>query len=218
MILMFCLIGVSFLAPIVLQGQLQFSSIKTALMLAPASLLYVLVTPAAGKLSDVVGSRWLIVSGMLSCSIGIFLLARLGAASDWQTVLPAFLLFGLGIGLVMAPSTSVTMGQVPPERVGNATGILSTSRQVGSVLGVAILGAVMGSQPGGGPLSSVGNLSQTAMADSRHAASTAFLVVAAVCVLGAIGALFIGCGGRNCAAGQPACREVEVAGAPASTR
>ena len=57
-------------------------------------------------------------------------------------ILP-FLISGVGIGLAVAPVTSAVMATAPKDRVGNASGVLSTTRQVGSLMGIAILGAVL---------------------------------------------------------------------------
>ena len=59
------------------------------------------------------------------------------------SLLVPFLLSGIGIGLAVAPVTSAVMATAPKDRVGNASGVLSTTRQVGSLMGIAILGAVL---------------------------------------------------------------------------
>ncbi len=59
------------------------------------------------------------------------------------SLLVPFLISGIGIGLAVAPVTSAVMATAPRDRVGNASGVLSTMRQVGSLLGIAVLGAVL---------------------------------------------------------------------------
>jgi hypothetical protein len=54
-----------------------------------------------------------------------------------------FVVSGFGIGMVMPPSTSAVMGSVAPERAGQASGVLSSVRQIGAVLGIAVMGAVL---------------------------------------------------------------------------
>ena len=54
-----------------------------------------------------------------------------------------FLISGIGIGFAVAPVTSAVMATAPKDRVGNASGVLSTMRQVGSLMGIAVLGAVL---------------------------------------------------------------------------
>jgi MFS-type transporter involved in bile tolerance (Atg22 family) len=62
------------------------------------------------------------------------------------SLLVPFLLSGIGIGFAVAPVTSAVMATAPKDRVGNASGVLSTTRQVGSLMGIAILGAVLQNQ------------------------------------------------------------------------
>jgi hypothetical protein len=59
------------------------------------------------------------------------------------SLLAPFLISGIGIGFAVAPVTSAVMATAPRDRVGNASGVLSTTRQVGSLLGIAVLGAVL---------------------------------------------------------------------------
>jgi hypothetical protein len=60
-----------------------------------------------------------------------------------MSLLVPFLISGVGIGLAVAPVTSAVMATAPKDRVGNASGVLSTMRQIGSLMGIAILGAVL---------------------------------------------------------------------------
>lgn len=59
------------------------------------------------------------------------------------SLLAPFIISGIGIGLAVAPVTSAVMATAPKERVGNASGVLSTMRKVGSLMGIAVLGAVL---------------------------------------------------------------------------
>lgn len=68
---------------------------------------------------------------------------KISPSTTSLSLLVSFLLAGIGIGLAVAPVTSAVMATAPKERVGNASGVLSTMRQVGSLMGIAILGAVL---------------------------------------------------------------------------
>jgi hypothetical protein len=90
---------------------------------------------ALGMFLLAVGLAWM--AGLLSGVAGIS-----PATTPLSLVIP-FLVSGIGIGLAVAPVTSAVMATAPRERVGNASGVLSTMRQVGSLLGIAVLGAVL---------------------------------------------------------------------------
>ena len=144
------MMGAFFTIPIFLQSVLGFSAIKAGLVMAPMSVVIIFAAPVAGMLSDRLGSKWIVVAGMLLLAVGLAWMAGLvpGAArispdTTSGSLLVPFLLSGIGIGFAVAPVTSAVMATAPRDRVGNASGVLSTMRQVGSLLGIAVLGAVL---------------------------------------------------------------------------
>lgn len=141
-VLMFGMMGMFFLLPMYLSGQLGYSAADTGLAMTPMSGAILLSAPMAGKVSDKIGSRWLIFAGMLTAALAVFWLSFLPAGAEWQWLAAPLILAGVGMGLVMAPMTSAVMAVAPRGEEGAASGILSTMRQVGGVFGVAVLGAV----------------------------------------------------------------------------
>ena len=147
------MMGAFFTIPIFLQSVLGFSAIKAGLVMAPMSVIIIVAAPVAGVLSDRVGSKWIVAAGMFVLAIGLGWMAglvpgvaKISPATTSLSLLAPFLISGIGIGLAVAPVTSAVMATAPKDRVGNASGVLSTMRQVGSLMGIAILGAVLQSQ------------------------------------------------------------------------
>ncbi len=144
------MMGAFFTIPIFLQSVLGFSAIKAGLVMAPMSVVIIFAAPAAGALSDRLGSTWIVAGGMFLLALGLAWMAglvpgveKISPGTTPLSLLAPFLLSGVGIGLAVAPVTSAVMATAPKERVGNASGVLSTTRQVGSLLGIAVLGAVL---------------------------------------------------------------------------
>ena len=144
------MMGVFFTIPIFLQTVLGFSALKAGLVMSPMSVVIIFAAPAAGWLSDRLGSRWIVATGMFLLGFGIAWMAGLTPFHEALTpdtssldLLFPFIVAGVGIGLGVAPVTSAVMATAPIDRVGNASGVLSTMRQVGSLMGIAILGAVL---------------------------------------------------------------------------
>jgi hypothetical protein len=81
--------------------------------------------------------------GMALAGTGLLLLERIGAHTGYGALWWDFLLIGIGMGLTMTPMTAAVMGSVPPERSGIASATTATSREVGGVFGIALLGAVV---------------------------------------------------------------------------
>lgn len=127
-----------------LQQDLGLSAVRAGLALAPSPLVSLLVSPFAGRLSDRIGGRRVLLAGLLSYTLGLAATALLTtpAAHAATFVLP-LMLMGLGTGCVVAPLSSEAMRNVPPPLAGAASGINNTVRQLGSVLGTAAATALM---------------------------------------------------------------------------
>src|SRR3954451_5760859 len=77
-------------------------------------------------------------------AVGIFLIvSRIDLDAEWKSLLPAFVVTGLGMGMTFAPMTAAAMREVPPRIAGRASGILNTTRNIGQVLGIAVLGSIL---------------------------------------------------------------------------
>jgi EmrB/QacA subfamily drug resistance transporter len=144
LLLSFGMMGVFFLLPVFLQAILGYSAIKAGLVMTPLAAVVIVAAPTSGTLSDRFGPKWLMFFGMLIAGLGFYLTRRVMVTDgSWQSLAVPFLVSGFGIGMVMPPSTSAVMGAVMPEKAGQASGVLSSVRQIGSVLGIAVMGAVL---------------------------------------------------------------------------
>jgi EmrB/QacA subfamily drug resistance transporter len=138
--------GVFFFVSLYVQGILGYSPVQAGAMFLPMTVLIMFVAPIAGKLSDHVGSRWLIVTGMALLGAHLLLLSTLTVDSTFWNILPALILGGLGMSLTMTPATAAAIGSVPVAKAGIGSGVLNTFRQVGGALGIAVMGAIVASQ------------------------------------------------------------------------
>jgi EmrB/QacA subfamily drug resistance transporter len=144
LILSFAMMGVFFLLPVFLQAILGYSAIKAGLVMTPLAAVVIVSSPSAGTLSDRIGPKWLMFSGMLVTAVGFYLTMRaMVADASWTGLVLPFAVSGFGIGMVMPVMTSAVMGSVPVEKAGQASGVISSMRQIGSVLGIAVMGAVL---------------------------------------------------------------------------
>jgi EmrB/QacA subfamily drug resistance transporter len=142
--LSFGMMGVLFLLPIFLQAILGYSAVKAGLVMTPLAAIVIVASPTSGTLSDRLGPKWLMFFGMLVAGTGFFLIRRVMVTDgSWSSLVLPFVVCGFGIGMVMPPSTSAVMGSVISENAGQASGVLSSVRQIGSVLGIAVMGAIL---------------------------------------------------------------------------
>src|SRR5205814_6036141 len=135
--------GIFVFFPIYMQTFRGWSPTQAGAALLPWTLMIVVFAPIAGKLSDRVGSRWLISGGMTTVAVCCLLLSTINLHSSFWNLLPAFILGGLGMSFVMTPMSAAVMGAAPVAKAGVASGVLNTFRQVGVALGIAITGAIV---------------------------------------------------------------------------
>jgi len=167
----------------VVQGH---SPLTAGLMTMPWTLAPMVVAPLAGAFSGRLGTRTLTVAGLTSLSAGIFWLGfTMSADVAYLTLLPGFVLAGIGMGLVFAPISTAVLANMAPDDHAKASGANSTLREIGVALGIAVLTAVF---TGAG-----GNLSPTGYVD---AAVPAILVGAGVLAFAALIALLMPAGKR----------------------
>ncbi len=138
--------GIFFYNSLFFQRILGYSPIQTGAIFLPMTVLIILIAPQAGRLSDRVGSRWLVGAGMSLLTVSLILFAQLDVGSSFWSILPALLIGGTGMALTMTPTTAAAMGSVPVDKAGVGSAVLNSSRQVGGSLGIAIIGAVVASQ------------------------------------------------------------------------
>jgi EmrB/QacA subfamily drug resistance transporter len=151
--------GIFFFNSLFVQNVLGFSAIQTGATFLPMTVLIILVAPAAGRISDQIGPRWLMGAGMVLLSVSLLLFGRLEADSTFWALLPGLLVGGFGMAITMAPTTSAAMGSVPLEKVGVGSAVINSMRQVGGSIGIAVMGALVATQ-----------LSAISPADPRYAA------------------------------------------------
>jgi EmrB/QacA subfamily drug resistance transporter len=135
--------GIFVFFPIYMQSFRGWSPIQAGAALLPWTLMVVIFAPIAGKLSDRIGSRWLMAGGMTVVAVCCLLLSTVTLHSTFWHMLPAFLLGGLGMSFVMTPMSAAAMGAAPVAKAGVASGVLNTFRQVGVALGIALTGAIV---------------------------------------------------------------------------
>jgi EmrB/QacA subfamily drug resistance transporter len=129
---------------IYLQSVLGFSALKAGLTMAPASLVSMFVAPVAGRMTDRIGGKFILMSGLTLFGVGMgwtALVAR--PTSTWYDFLPSLLVAGIGMGGTFAPLVTTAMRNIDPRMAGAASGVLNTVRQVGLVIGTATVGALL---------------------------------------------------------------------------
>ncbi len=121
-----------------------FSGYQIAGEFLPMTALMILASLAAGRWATAIGVRWLLVGGCGLFTVGLVLTdAVISPNPPFLPVAAALALTGIGIGTCVVPITSSVLTAVPPERSGMAASATNTSREIGAVIGVAVLGSLV---------------------------------------------------------------------------
>ena len=136
--------GLILALPLWLQFVLGFDALQTGLVLLALAGGSFVASGIAGGLSGKVAPVLVVRAGLVAEMVGIAAVAVvIGPDTAWGLLLPGLFVYGIGVGLATAQLTGVILQEVPVDKSGQGSGTQSTARQVGSALGIAILGTVL---------------------------------------------------------------------------
>jgi predicted MFS family arabinose efflux permease len=143
----FSTFAIFFFTALYLVEVVNASGYRLALVFLPMTVLMIAASVLAGRWTVLAGPRWSITIGCLLLAIGLFLAqGYLSPHPSYGPLIVALAVAGIGIGTTVVPITSSVLSAVPPERSGMAASATNTSREIGAVTGVAILGSLVYSQ------------------------------------------------------------------------
>jgi MFS family permease len=139
--------GVLFFVALYLQQVAGYSALKAGAAFLPLTFMTFFLARRFGGLADKFGPRWFMGVGPIVAATGLALLLRLDAKADYVTqLLPALLVFGLGLSMTVAPLTSTVLGAVEEKHAGVASGVNNAIARVAGLLAIAVLGAFVTTQ------------------------------------------------------------------------
>ncbi|MEA2233531.1 MAG: hypothetical protein QOD83_3347 [Solirubrobacteraceae bacterium] len=139
----------TFFVALFLQQIAGYSALEAGLSLTPITLLLISLSRRFGALSTRVGPRLLMTAGPIVAGLGLLAFSRLDAGAEYLTeVLPATLLFGLGMAMTVAPLTATVLDAADRRHAGIASGVNNAVARVASLLAIAAIGAVLSAQFG----------------------------------------------------------------------
>ncbi|MFE9447360.1 DHA2 family efflux MFS transporter permease subunit [Streptomyces sp. NPDC006739] len=141
--------GSIFLLSQYMQGVLGYSPTEAGLRMLPWTGMPMLVAPVAGILSDRVGGRPVVATGLFLQAVGLGYLASLVTAhASYTAQLPGLIISGIGMALYFAPAANLVMSSVRPHEQGMASGANNALREVGGALGIAVMSSIFSAQGG----------------------------------------------------------------------
>jgi EmrB/QacA subfamily drug resistance transporter len=147
LLMFFGMFGSIFLLAQFLQVVQHYSPLQAGLRTLPWTAMPVFIAPIAGILSDRIGGRPLLVTGLAMQAIGIGWIAAIASPTvAYAALVPAFVIAGIGMSLFFAPVANMVLGSVRRDQEGIASGANNAIRELGGVFGIAVLGAVFSAQ------------------------------------------------------------------------
>ena len=145
-----CTLGTLFVLTLYLQDVQGRSAIGAGAALVPLFAPLAVIAPLGGRLVSRIGPRIPMAAGLAVAAAGLALLALAEPGSPYLLLLPGFLLWGSGLGVLTPAVVAAAIAAVPADRAGLASGINNTARQAGGAIGIAMSGAVAGTPAAAG--------------------------------------------------------------------
>ena len=139
----FAMFGTFFFSSLYYQVIRGYSAFEAGVRMLPITGMIVLFAPQAGRAAQKLGSRAPLTFGLATAGTGLLLLSRVGADTPYPLVAGALATMGIGMASTMTPMTAAVMSAVGVERAGLGSAMTNTSREVGGVFGVALLGTLL---------------------------------------------------------------------------
>ena len=167
--------GGLFLLPVVLEQVAHYSPLEAGASLLPVTAIMLVLSGRSGAIAARIGPRLQMTTGPLVIAAGLALLARIDARGSYITeVLPALIVFGLGLAINVAPLTATALSAAPADRAGTASAVNNDVARLGSLVAVAVLPVVAG----------ISGDSYLHPGPFLHGFRTAVFVAAATCAAG----------------------------------
>jgi DHA2 family multidrug resistance protein len=137
------LFGSMFLLPLFLQNLMGYTALRTGFILVPTAITVAVVSPFSGMVSDRIGAKIPLFTGMALTAFSLFIYKDLSLNSDYWFLFWSQVLRGAGMGLINAPLMSTALNAIRLEQTSVASGLLTVNMQVGGAFGIAIMGTIL---------------------------------------------------------------------------
>jgi len=135
----FGLYASTYLVPVFLQNALSYSASGSGMALLPSGIALLLMLPLAGRMADHFPPKWLTLAGLLTFGVSFAVFALLGGDIRYHQIIAATVIGRLGLGIILPALNLATLRHLEPHQMGQASVVVSFARQLGGVLGVAIM-------------------------------------------------------------------------------
>lgn len=143
MIIFSAMIASTVILPLYMQIMLGYNAFHSGLMLLPGAIVMGVMNPITGTLFDKYGAKWLLRTGLFLATVTTFMFSNLSVETSFLYLAVLNAIRMLGISIVMMPSTTLGLNQLPKQLISHGTAMNNTLRQIAGAVGTAILVTVM---------------------------------------------------------------------------
>lgn len=140
--------GSTFLLPVYLQNSLNYTALQAGSVFLPVGLIQGTMAPISGKITDKIGPKLPLIIGTLLFALSFYMNSKLSWLTERPYVMTALYLRGFAMGLMFTALTTVSLLEIPREKMAQASAITNSIRQLGGSLGVALLATLLTSRVG----------------------------------------------------------------------
>jgi len=181
MIVFASMIGTTVILPLFMQTMLGFSAFHSGLTLLPGAIVMGVMNPVTGTLFDKYGAKWLLLTGFVILTITTFVFANLTEETTFAYLATLNAIRMFGISMVMMPSTTLGLNELPNRLISHGTAMNNTFRQMSGSIGTAVLVTVMVTT----------EINNGTVAGQIHGVNMSFFVAGWISVVGLILAILI---------------------------
>lgn len=181
MIVFASMIGTTVILPLFMQTMLGFSAFHSGLMLLPGAIVMGIMNPVTGTLFDKYGAKWLLISGFVVVTSTTFVFANLTEETTFAFLATLNAVRMFGIAMVMMPSTTLGLNELPNHLISHGTAMNNTFRQMSGSIGTAVLVTVM----------VTAEINNGTVAGQIHGVNVSFMVAGFISIAGLILAILI---------------------------
>jgi MFS transporter, DHA2 family, multidrug resistance protein len=135
--------GSTFLLPIYLQNSLGYTALQAGSVFLPVGIIQGIIAPISGRISDKINPKIPLVIGVIILAYSFYLNSNLSWLSELKYIMISLYLRGLSMGLMFTALSTISLSEIPREKMAQASGITNSIRQLGGSLGVAILATLL---------------------------------------------------------------------------
>jgi EmrB/QacA subfamily drug resistance transporter len=173
LVMFMALFGLMIIVMLYLQLILGYSALRAAVALLPMTVVIIPIAAGAAPLSERYGQRVVSGGGLAISAVAFLTFSLLGPTSGFGLVLLAQVLLGIGIGLSTTPATNAIVSSLPPAKQGVASAVNDTTREIGTALGIALMGSMFNSGYRGAIVGHLGGLPAEVAAKAKQAPAIA---------------------------------------------